>query len=61
MFITETTKNWEMELTAGGKRLLEVNPERYVPERWAITITIYNSDDAIQLHTLNMHMGLHIY
>ena len=42
-------ENWKVELTAVGGSCGE-NPERYIPGRCAITITICNIDDATQSH-----------
>ena len=47
-----TIENWRVELTAGGKMVSKcTNPERYIPERFAITLTICYRDDALQLQT----------
>ena len=39
--------NWQQEEKISWSK----NPERYIPGRYAITITICNSDVATQLHT----------
>ena len=41
--------NWSKKLNWGK------NPERYIPGRWTITITICDSDNAIQSLTWEMH------
>ena len=55
--ISNETINFEnLELTAEGKKLSRSkDPEIHIPGRCTITITIYNSDDATQPHTLEMH------
>ena len=51
-FIENTMTNRSIEQTAKGKKLnWDENPERNMPGRCAITITICNSDDATQSHT----------
>ena len=41
-----------VELTPGGKKLSRSkDPERHIPGRCTITITICNSDDGTQLHS----------
>ena len=37
------------------------NPERYLPERYAITITICNSYDASQSHAQEIHSRIQTY
>ena len=50
-FIEKIMKNRREELTAGEKKLnFGENPKRGVPRRYAITITICNSDDATESH-----------
>ena len=41
MFIEKTMGNWSVELTTGGKKFrYDKNPERHIPERCTITISI---------------------
>ena len=44
--IKETMKNSTVKLTVRGKICCDENPERYLPGRYAVTITICNSDEA---------------
>ena len=37
------------------------DPERYIPRRYAITISICNSDDNTQPHTQKMHKLIQTY
>ena len=58
-FIENTMENWKVELKAGGKKFSwGENFKRYLQERCAITITIYNSNDATELPTLKVHRGI---
>ena len=46
-FIDKTMKTWRVELTAGGRKLAEEkDPERDLPRRCSITLTIHNCHDA---------------
>ena len=48
--------NWRLELTARKMKLRwGKDPEKYIPEECTITITIYDSDDATQPETQEMH------
>ena len=55
-FIEKTMETFRVQLTAVEKKFSwGKDPERYIPERCTITITICNSDDATQSHTREMH------
>ena len=51
-------KSWRVESTAGGK---SEDPKRYIPGRCSIIITIWNSDDATQPQTREMHCWIQTY
>ena len=54
--IEKIMKIWRLQRSAGGKKLSRgENPERDLPGRCAITITICNSDDTTESHTEEMH------
>ena len=43
--IENTMENCRIEMTEGGKSLAGENPERELPGRYNITITMCNNDD----------------
>ena len=47
-FILKSMKNWWVQLIAVGKSLAKVKIQRYFLRRYAITITIYDIDNATQ-------------
>ena len=49
--MVDAMKNWKAELTAGEKNSRSKYLERYLPGKLAFAITIFNSNDAIQLRT----------
>ena len=54
-FIEKNRKTWRVELTAGGESLAETKIQKGIFQGDAtIIITIYNCDDATQLHTQKM-------
>ena len=53
-FTEETMKTWRVELTAGRKMLSRgKDPERHIPGRCTITITICNSNDTRHIFSEN--------
>ena len=55
-FIEKTMETRRVELTTEGKSL----PERHIPGRWTITITIFDSHDATQIHSQEMHCRIQL-
>ena len=54
-FIEKTIQTWRVELTAGGRSLVEKkDPKRNCPRRCTLTLTIHNSHDATEPHTQEM-------
>ena len=59
-FIGNTMQNWWVELISRGKSLTEVKTlERDLPGWYTILITFYNSNDATESHTSEMHRWIH--
>ena len=49
-------ETWRVKINSGRKGLSRSkDPERHIPGRCTITITVFNSNDATQSHSQEMH------